>query len=138
MTRRAFLLLALSPGLRADIADEAWEVIATMAAALTASDAAEFLSAIDPALPGFPRLRANVTALVGAADIQTAIDAVENEGDSQIRTVTTDWLMLLKQKNSISPSIRRHEHLTCKMEKRGKKWVVVSLQPQSLFDAPHF
>ncbi len=138
MNRRALLILCLATGLRADSADDVWDRLASMAAALSNGDAAEFLGAIDSGMPGYESLRANIIALTRDAETQISIDPVANEGNDRARTVISDWLLLLKQRNSVSESIRRHQELTCKMQKLRGKWVVVSLEPRSLFEAPRF
>ncbi len=138
MTRRALLFLSLAAGLRADAADQVWDVLASLAGALSAGDASLFLSWLDPAMPGYERLRLNVIALARDDEVQASIDLVDNRGDDRARTVISDWLLLLKQKNGVSPAIRRRQRVTCKMEKRRGKWRVVSLEPQSLLDAPRF
>jgi hypothetical protein len=138
MNRRTILFLGLAAGLRADSADQVWDRLASMASALSDGDAPGFMAAIDPRMPGYQALRANVIAITRDAEAETSIDLVANEGDDRARTLTTDWLLLLKRKNSVSASIRRHQQLTCRFEKRRGKWMVVSMEPQSLFDAPRF
>ncbi len=136
MTRRTLVLLCLSASVRADSGDQVWDVIADMAAALSSGNAAGFMARLDRAMPGYERLRANVAAITRYTDIQSTIDPLENEGDDHARTVVADWLLVLKPQDAIGELARRRERVTCKLEKRGRRWLVVGLEPQSLFEPP--
>ena len=136
MTRRALLFATAAAGLRADSADDVWDVLAGMASALTRGEPADFLGAIDRAMPGYERLRASLIALARDYQVETAIDLVSNEGNDRARTVEADWLLRLTPLQYAAETVRRRERVVVKMEKQGKRWKVVSLDPLAVLDPP--
>jgi hypothetical protein len=145
MTRRALLLASLAARLRADSADDAWELIASAARALgeatalpppNRGSAVPFLSFFDHKMPGYETLRTNVTALIDQADLQTTIDQAGNEGDDRARNVTVDWELRITDLATAVNSTRRQELVKCRVEKQGRKWRIVSLEPLSFFAPP--
>jgi hypothetical protein len=137
LTRRAFLSVFTAALLRAaDQADEVWEVITAMATALGRGDDVGFLSACDRSLPGYATLRTNVAALIAAAEIESAIDPVRNTGDAAVREVEVDWQLNLVDRGGLQRVTRRRQVMKCKLEKRGRNWKVVLLDPVSFFAAP--
>ena len=135
-TRRALLLAALAASLRADSADQVWELIGSLASSLTNGSGDDFLRVFDRSMPGFEQLRTNVNALISQADVQSSIDPVSNEGDDQKRTVEVDWLMRMTGHDSVSAAVKREERVKCRFEKQGKRWRIVMLEPLSFFAAP--
>lgn len=137
LTRRA-LLAGLTPILAraADSAEDAWEVVIAMASALGRGADGEFLAVCEPALPGYEALRANVAALVAAADVESAIDPVKNTGGGAARDLEVDWLMSLVDRGGLGRVTRRRQVVKCRMEKRGRRWKVVSLEPAAFFAPP--
>ncbi len=137
MTRRVLLLSALAaPLAAADPAREVWSLFSGIASALAAGDAASFLAAFDPAMPGFPRLRTDVEALVELDSVQSAIEAVRNEGDGRQRTVDLDWLLHLTSLSDSAKVTRRRETVHCRLEKLGRKWKIEAFEPLSFFAPP--
>lgn len=137
MTRRLLLFTALAAPLgAADPAREVWDLFSNMASALAAGDAASFLAAFDPAMPGFPALRDDVMALVRVDSVQSAIDALRNDGDDRRRSVDLDWLLHLTSLGDSSKVTRRRETVHCRLEKQGKRWKIVALTPLSFFAPP--
>jgi hypothetical protein len=133
MTRRALLLVPFVARLRADSAQEVWDLVASMATALSASDARAFMAAIDPAMPGYEALRASVTALLNEAEVQSSIELVEEEGDDRSRAVELDWLVHIVDRYDGAVAERRQERVKCRVEKSGKKWRVATLEPLQFF-----
>ena len=78
-------------------AEQAWQVVMTAAQGLTeaatdtsansgdvpAANTNKFMQAFDPALPGYAQLKDNVLALEQAADIESSVDLVQNDGDDR-------------------------------------------------------
>jgi len=132
----AALLLAA-----ADPAQEVLDLFAGLAAALSANDAPQFLAAFDRAMPGYNKLRENVTALAGPIGVNgTPLTAIENyvdvmsdEGDAQHRTVEVNWRMRIKRGGDAIANAPREQRLRCKLEKRGKKWKIVALDQVEFF-----
>jgi len=146
MTRRALILGAVAAGVvGADAEDETWELVASAARALVEATALRppyrspvpFLSYFDPKMAGFETLRDNVTALIDQVDLQSTIDPLRNEGNDRAREMTLDWLLTMSDPGSSIVSTRREAEIRCRVEKQGKKWRIVSLEPVSFFAAPH-
>ena len=136
MTRRTLVLLTVAApaaiALPADPADEAWRLLVDAASALSQGDAVYFLSLCDSASPDYPSLRSNVTALLEAAEVQSSIDPVSNEGDDRRRTLEVDWLLRIRPRGLAGRAIERRRRVKCVLEKRGRKWRIVSLDPAFL------
>jgi hypothetical protein len=136
LTRRALLFGALAARLCADSADDVWDLISSAASDLSAGHGDEFLRAFDPAMPGFAEFRNSVTALLGQAEVQSSIELVSNEGDGQKRKVEVDWLMRITGHTNVSGASSRQERVKCGIEKQGKRWRIVSLEPLAFFAPP--
>ena len=120
----------------ADSAADAWQAIADAASALSSGSAPEFLAAFDSAMPGFEILRRNVTALVQQNDLQSGIEPVTNEGSGEARALELDWQLQLTSHEEPPRVVQRHETVKCRLEKRGRKWRIVSFEPAALFAPP--
>jgi hypothetical protein len=136
MTRRALLLVPFAACLRADSAEQVWDLFASLAAALSEANASAFMSAFDPAMPGYEALRAGVTALLREAEVQSSIELVEDQGDDSSRAVELDWLVHIVGRQDGAVAERRRERVKCRVEKSGKKWRVASLDPLQFFAPP--
>ena len=133
MKRRALLLIPLAVCLAADPAQEVLDLVTGMAASLSAGNAKAFLAAFDPAMPGFQKLRDNVTALASQAAIESFVDLASDEGDAQKRSVEIDWRMRIKRNGEATASPGREQRIKCRMEKQGRKWRITSLEPVEFF-----
>ena len=135
MTRRAAILAicGAAPAFAADPAQDVWEVVTAMAAALGVADPGAFLAACDSGMPSYQTLRANISALVAQADIESGIDPVRNEGTDTAREVEVDWQLQLIDRSGLQRVTRRRENIKLRFEKRGRKWKVVSLEPVAFF-----
>lgn len=136
MRRRLFLLACAGGLLRADTRDEIVELFGSMAAALSAGDALGFLKACDPEMPGYAALEGNVTALADAMEVTSSIEILRDEGGEQQRSVELDWLLQFRPKEASGELVRRRELVKCRLQRRKKKWLVVSLEPQGFFAPP--
>jgi len=137
MTRRALLLVPLAARLRADSAQQVWDLFTSMASALSAGDASAFLNAFDTAMPGYEALRAGVTALLREAEVQSSIELVEEAGDDGRRTVELDWLVHIVYRQDGAVAERRRERVKLRVEKSGKKWRIAALEPLEFFAPAH-
>jgi hypothetical protein len=138
MTRRALLLVPLAARLRADSAQQVWDLLASMASALSEANAIVFMNAFDPAMPGYEALRAGVTALLREAEVQSSIELVEEQGDDRNRAVELDWLVHIVDRQDGAVAERRQERVKCRVEKSGTKWRIASFVPLQLFAPPRF
>ena len=134
MTRRVLLLVPLAACCRAaDVAQEVVDLIADLAASLSAGNVALFLKAFDPKMPGYAKLRENVTGLIAQGDVQSFIDPVEDEGDERRRVAQFDWTLLMHRGQEATSFARREQVLKFSVEKRGGKWWIVELEPIEFF-----
>ena len=143
-TRRAVLLGSLACWLRADAAQQVWDLFGAMASALSACNPQEFLTAFDQSMPGYQQLREDATALVREYEVQSSIDLKKNEGDDQKRSVEAEWLMILRPHDTggctnlhdTLATHRREQVLQCSLVKRGRKWKIEALAPVDFFAPP--
>ncbi len=134
MTRRVLLAIPVAAYCHAaDAAREVLDLIADLAASLSAGDVALFLKAFDPKMPGYAKLRENVTGLIAQGDVQSFIDPLEDEGDERRRVAQFDWTLLMHRGQEATSFARREQVLRFSVEKRGGKWRVVDLEPIEFF-----
>ena len=134
MTRRVLLVIPLAAYCHAaDAAQEVLDLIADLAASLSAGNVALFLQAFDPKMPGYAKLRENVTGLIAQGDVQSFIDPLEDEGDDRRRAVQLQWTLLMHRGQEATSFARREQVLKFSVEKRGGKWWIVELEPIEFF-----
>ena len=110
---------------------EQMEVFRAVTEALANQDADAFLDQFDPKTPQYEKLRDEIRDLFGRAqEIGSTIDVITDEGDPQKRTLELDWLL------KIDNAEPRRQIVKCQVEKQGKKWKIVALDPVELFRAP--
>ena len=131
---RTALLLLFSTLALADPATDVLNVFSAAAEALVNDDAAAFLDKFDRAMPGYATLQTNIEGLLAAYDIGSTIEVVTDEGDDQKRMVELDWLLLVTQKDAVNSSQEtRRRVVKCRLERRGKRWKITSLEPVDFF-----
>jgi hypothetical protein len=134
MTRRVLLLIPLAACCRAaDPAREVLDLIADAAGSLSAGNVALFLKAFDPKMPGYAKLRENVTGLIAQGDVQSLIDPLEDEGDDRRRVAQFHWTLRIPRGPQAANFTRREQVVKCSVEKRGGKWRIVELEPIEFF-----
>jgi hypothetical protein len=134
MTRRVLLVLPLAVCCRAaDAEREVLDLIADVAASLSAGNVALFLKPFDPKMPGYAKLRENVTGLVAQGDVQSLIDPLEDEGDDRRRVARFHWTLRMERGPQAASFTRREQVVKCTVEKRGGKWRIVELEPVEFF-----
>jgi hypothetical protein len=133
MTRLAMWLIPLAACLAADPAQEVLDLFTNLAASLSAGNVPVFMAAFDPAMPGYAKLRDNVTALVNSSTVESFVDVVRDEGDAQRRTVELSWRVRIKRAGDATASAPREQTIRCRVEKQGKKWRITSLEPLEFF-----
>ena len=135
MLRRALLLSAVTLAF-ADTRDELIRVFGAMAAALSEDNPAVFLRAIDPSMPGYPRFAESVKALAAQNAVSSSIEIASQEGDDRTQTVELDWMLEVTGKDQNHVFVRREATVKCRLERRGGKWRIVSIEPASFFAPP--
>jgi hypothetical protein len=131
-----FLLAALiAPMLmRAEVPADVLRVIADAAEALANDDSAGFLDQFDNNMPGYAELQANVEALLGANQVLSTVEPVSEEGDDAKRSLELDWVLAINEKNAAGGRKEtRRRVLQCRVERRGKRWKIVALDPINFF-----
>lgn len=98
---------------------------------LTRRDASAFLDHFDPKMPGFATLHYEIEGLMARGEVISVIeiisdDAIEN-GDYPRRELQLDWIL------SVDTDPRRREIVKVRIEKQGKKWKIVALDPVEFF-----
>jgi hypothetical protein len=94
---------------------------------------ASFLRSVDPAMPGFEKLRAGITGLVRRGDVESTLDLISNEGDDRVRTLEVDWLLQVSDDATGIGGIRKEKHIQVRMTLQGKHWRIASLDPLDFF-----
>jgi hypothetical protein len=139
MIRRAWLLLAASVVFSApqrDLRAEFTSLLADLASALSANDAAAFLGAFDQKGRGFPALRANVTALLEQSLVSSSVRLVDTAGDDRRHTLALEWVMQIRPSQGTGPAEKRQQSLTCKVERKRNRWVLLEISPVEFFAPP--
>lgn len=136
IARRSVLLAAAAfPAARA-VADDASalvDVFAAMAAALSESNPPAFLKRCDPAMPGYDALEKNLDALVQQAELASSVEILHLDETGDRRAAELDWYLEIRGREPASPLVRRRDTLRCGVQKHGKQWRVVALNPISFF-----
>ena len=139
MIRRLFLLTiagALAAAAATDAQQQVFDLFTKIAAGLSDDDPAIFVEAIDPNMPRFRDLRAELTALAGEANLTNSIEVMSDTGDDTHRDEEVDWLLEIVSKSDSHTVERRHKALKFRLERKGKKWKIVGLDPLDFFVPP--
>jgi hypothetical protein len=94
------------------------------------------LDRFDHAMPGYAQFETNLRALTSIWLLEPALQLTSNEGDDTHRSLEIDWTMTLTDPLNSGKSLRKQETMKCRIEKRGKQWIVVSLAPLEFFAPP--
>lgn len=136
MTRRLWLLASLVPLLRADDTREAWDVLAGAASALGEGNAAGFLAAFDPSIPGFGTLRTDAQALVTAWDVQSSIELISSAVGEKGPEIEAEWLLHTKLRSDGTRTVRNRYSVKCRFARQGRRWKIVEFTPLAMFAPP--
>lgn len=135
---RSWLLLTFSALLLAspafgDAEQDVTSVVSILASALSEGNPQLFLKTLDHGSPDYVRIERDVTALISQTLISCSVDVISAEGSETAESAELDWYMALKSQQDYNIIERRRTKVTLKIEKRGKKWIVTSLLPVSIF-----
>ncbi len=133
--RRSFLAL-VGAALVAETGDELRDVVADMATSLSAGNYSAFSKRIDRAMPGYEEFRRQVEGLTAYAELSSSIELQSNTGDAQKQTAKLDWYLRIKPRDEQAVSVQRRQTLTVDFLKRGKQWIVTSIEPRDFFSSP--
>jgi hypothetical protein len=120
--------------------DGAWDLLQTAARALSQPDtpAAGFLAAFDSNLPDYEALRNGAEALAGQGQVNSTIGLTSDEGTDAARKLEVDWTIEVVNGETGIRIMQREAQLTFKVERRGKRWLIVSLAPLDFFATGQF
>ena len=132
-----FSSLLIAAPKRGEEPQSASELFAAIATDLSQSDSSAFMSHFDSDMPGYDRLYEFIRALCDQDDVGSAIDILKDAGDDHQRAVELDWTLEIEfGKSTDAPVQRREEKVKCKLERRGKRWIVTALDPIAFFTPP--
>ena len=94
---------------------------------LSNKDSRGFLDRFDPKMPGYETLHYEVEGLVAHDSVVSTIEIVTDKGDNQQRELKLDWVL------SVDTERPRREVVTIRIEKQGRKWKIVALDPVEFF-----
>lgn len=137
MLRRALLIaFTVTVGLRADTAQDVHDLFENAARGLSDRKADVFLAAFDGGMPGYAKLRGDISELLRAWDTQSTIEIVKDEGDEQARKVELNWLMVVNERGGAGAVTRRHVQVQCQLKKKDSGWRIVWFAPADFFAPP--
>lgn len=108
------------------------DIVSKMAADLSSDNPSSFLSAISKSMAGYEELAQDIRAICGDYEIASSIEVL----DEKESTIEVDWYLELRPRSGVGPLIRRRERVKLAFGESGKRRVVTSLQPSSLFAPP--
>jgi hypothetical protein len=103
------------------------EFFRDVAADLAQNNPSEFLDHFDRNMTGYATLRDEIEALLGAAEVGSAIEIVTDEGDDQKRVLELDWLL------EVTDQQPKRGIVKCSIARQGKKWKITALEPLEFF-----
>lgn len=136
MLRLVLLAAAAAAIAPADIKQDLTDLFAGMASALSDANPRDFLRAFDPAMPGYERFAANIRALAAENAVSNAVEITSQKGGDQSQEVELDWQMEIKGIGQSGIAVSREAALKLRLERRGKAWRIVALDPLSFFTPP--
>ncbi len=144
MRRRTFMQVMAACGMgaaagiarAADAQQQIFDLFTKIAGALSDDDAAMFVEAVDPSMPDFQNFRREIVALTDVADLTNSIEVLSDKGDDTHREEELDWFLEIVGKSDPHPLERRREVVKFRLERKGKKWKIVSIDPLHFFAPP--
>lgn len=140
MRRRAFLWTmagaAAGTARAADAQQQVFDLFTKIAGALSDDDPAVFVEAVDPAMPHFSDFRNDITALTAVASVTSSIEVLSDTGDETHRAEELDWFLEIVGKSQSHPVERRRGVVKFRLERKGKKWKIESIEPLHFFAPP--
>lgn len=121
----------------ADSAAVAEDTIGKAAEALRDRKPAALWLLFDRSMPGYARLRQESDALLQAAQVESTVHILKNEGDDRARNLQLDWQMEIVQQEDVPSTTRRQATVKCRLEPRDGAWRIVSFEPAGFFAPTH-
>lgn len=106
------------------------DLFRTAVEALADKDSTAFLDKFDRKMPAYDTLHDEVVALLDHSEVGSDVEIVTDEGDTQQRAVQLDWLLRIDNDQP------KRQIIKCRIEHRGKKWKITSIEPVEFFQPP--
>jgi len=133
MTRLLILLLLIRVPLFGDAEQDITDVVTNLASALSDNNLQAFLKTLDHDMANFGEIQHDVNALLSDSVISCSVDVIGTAGSGTALSADLDWYMVVRSQQDQNLIERRRTKVSIKVEKRGKKWVVTSFSPVSVF-----
>ena len=75
----------------------------------------------------------NIVALVAQNEIASSVGVIEQSRDGEAFVLKLDWILQMKPASGAGPARDRRDVVTCRVERSGKRWKVISLEPVAFF-----
>lgn len=131
--RLVLMGVVLVAPLSADSEQVVTDVVSTLATALSANNPQLFFQAIDRKMPEYEKFEQAVEALLAQNIVACTVEVISTGGTGAAPTAELDWYMVLKSQEDYNIIERRRAKVSIALEKQGKKWVVTSFSPLSVF-----
>jgi len=135
MRRLLLIAIAAAALARAGVTEDLTALFTSMASGLSDANPGDFLRAIDPSMPGYDRLAANIRALATENAVSNSLEITSQKGDERAQEVELQWLLEIKGIGESGIAVTREGTVKCKLERQKKKWRIVALEPVSFFAA---
>ena len=109
------------------------DVVTTLATALSENNPLLFLRTLDHDMQEYREIERQLTSLAADTLINCTIEVIGTSGSESAQKADLDWYMVLRSQQDENLIERRRTKVTVHLEKRGKKWLVTSFAPLSLF-----
>ena len=129
-------VVLLAPLVFADSSVDAWDVVATMAAALAEPNDAAFMKPISKSFEQHDLVGRQVRALLQTNEVVSSVSPLVNEGDDKQRMLEVDWYIEIQPRAPGAPVTQRREPIKLTMAKTGKRWMITSFAPIEFFSPP--
>ncbi len=109
------------------------DLIGRLTSDLSQGKATAFLAHFDQKMPDYARFEAFIYAITVQDYASSSVQVIKDEGDASVRNVELDWILEVTDRESAALTEVRHEMVKCRLEHRGKRWIVTSISPVSFF-----
>lgn len=128
--------MALAAPLLADTHQDVADFLGSLAAALSEGNGSAFLDRVDHAMPDYYKFEQYIEALISQDELACSIDILKQEGDDQAQILELDWFLQIHPRDMIGSVESRRQSVKARIERKKKKWKIVSLEPITLFAPP--
>jgi hypothetical protein len=129
-------LMALTAPLVADTHQEILDFLGALTSALSEGNGSAFLDRVDQTMPDYYKLEQYIDALTAEDEVSCSIDLLKQEGDGQAQTIQLDWFLQIHSRDVVGSVENRRQTVKIHLERKKKKWKIVSLDPITLFAPP--